>query len=245
MTDRSSVTSLPRYLSQRNYLCRNLRLAASSAIELRRSPRQPERPGLARGLLYLSAMYRPRTDLELTLDRYDEISDELKRLYGDDFELLAGTHHARFLPADTPIHVISRIFQGRHLLRPERALNRIVAGVIGRAQRTYPEVKLFAHAFLSTHVHLMLQGPPCDVVSFIGFIKREISRRWGAYPGINWPGTMWHDYLATALPTLQSQVVCLKYILSQAVKEGLVAKAQLWPGVHAAKQLLAGSALTT
>jgi len=161
----------------------------------------------------------PDPDVPVNLDRHDQTVNELRRLYGDDFELLAGTHHARYLPADTPFHIISRVFQGRYLLRPDRPLNRIIAGVIGRAQQTYPAVKLFAHAFMSNHVHMMLQGPTRDLVSFIAFVKREISRRWGEHPGINWPGAMWHDYIATALPTPQSQVVCLKYILSQGVKD--------------------------
>ena len=182
---------------------------------------------------------RSRTSAE----RHNQVITELKRLYGDDFELVTGKHCARYLPDNVPFHVISRVFQGRHLLRPGRALNRIIAGVIGRAQADFPNVRLFAYAFLSNHVHLMLQGPTCEVVSFIAFVKREISRRWGAYPGINWPGAMWHGYIATALPTPESQVTCLKYILSQGVKEKLVAKPQLWPGVHAAKQLLSGASL--
>ena len=54
---------------------------------------------------------------------------------------------------------------------------------------------------------------------------------------------MWSEYISTALPTENSQIQCLKYILSQGVKEGLVAAPQLWPGVHASKQLLAGTPL--
>ncbi len=68
-------------------------------------------------------------------------------------------------------------------------------------------------------MHMMLQGPAHQVPAFVGFVKREISRRWGGKPWINWPGTMWHGYLATALPTVESQENCLAYILSQAVKE--------------------------
>jgi hypothetical protein len=54
---------------------------------------------------------------------------------------------------------------------------------------------------------------------------------------------MWEEYLSTALPTNDSQIKCLRYILSHGVKEMLVARCQLWPGVHAAKQLLTGSKL--
>jgi REP element-mobilizing transposase RayT len=154
--------------------------------------------------------------------------------------MLAGRHHARFIDPDVPIHVISRVFQGRHLLRPSRQLNSIVVGVVGRALERYRAVRLYAMAFLSNHVHFMLQGPPQEVPAFIGFIKREISRRWGHRPEVGWHGAMWHEYLATALPTPASQVRCLKYVLSQGVKEGLVARPQDWPGVHCATPLLSG-----
>ena len=184
------------------------------------------------------------TAIDTTTDTLDNVIDELRRLYGDDFRLFAGVHHARYLPADVAFHVISRVFQGRYLLRPGRQLNRIIGGVIGRAQHVFPSIKLFANAFLSNHMHLMLQGPAPDVAAFVGFVKREISRRWGAHPDINWPGTMWHGYIATALPSPQSQIACFKYVLSQGVKEGLVAKPQLWPGIHSAKQLLSGANLT-
>lgn len=151
-----------------------------------------------------------------------------------------GLHHARFIDPETPVHIISRVFQGRHLLRPCDDLNALIVGVVGRAQRHYVSVHLYAMAFLSNHVHFMVQGPPGQVASFVGFIKREISRRWGRRAQVGWHGTMWHEYLAAALPTPQSQVRCLKYILSQGVKEGLVTRPQDWPGVHCARSLATG-----
>ena len=111
---------------------------------------------------------------------------------------------------------------------------------MGRAQRHYASVRLYAMAFLSNHVHFMLQGQPGEVAAFVGFIKREISRRWGRRAHVGWHGTMWHEYLAAALPTPESQVRCLKYILSQGVKEGLVSRPEDWPGVHCARSLITG-----
>lgn len=151
--------------------------------------------------------------------------------------LLAGSHYARYIDKDVPMHVISRVIQGRYLLRPCTELNEIINGVVGRAQERYKNVLLYAMAFMSNHAHFMLQGPPEEVPAFIGFVKREISYRWGRARGINWPGPMWHEYIASALPTAESQVLCLRYVLSQGVKEGLVARAQEWPGVHCAGAL--------
>jgi hypothetical protein len=87
-------------------------------------------------------------------------------------------------------------------------------------------------------MHMMLQGPPRQIVSFIAYVKREISYRWGQRPEVRWPGTMWCSYICTALPTPESQTRCLEYILGHGVKEGLVAKPQLWPGINSAGPLL-------
>ncbi len=154
-----------------------------------------------------------------------------------------GRHHARFIDGSVPFHVVSRVFQGRHLLRPSRELNSIVVGVFGRALELYSQVQLYALAVMSNHIHIMLQGPPHQVPAFVGFIKREISRRWGHRPDVGWHGTMWHEYNARGLPTAESQEHCLKYILSQGVKEGLVKRPEEWPGVHCAHALVTGAPL--
>lgn len=136
-------------------------------------------------------------------------------------------------------HIISRTFQGAMLLTPSGALNEIVAGVIARAQELYQEVQLYTHAFLSNHFHMMLKGPPEQIPAFIGFVKGEISRRWGRE--IGWQDGLWGaPYSSTALPTAEDQLRCYEYILSQGVKEGLVEKPEEWPGLHAAKQLFMG-----
>ncbi len=157
--------------------------------------------------------------------------------------LFAGGHHARLIDERVPYHVISRVFQGRHLLRPGRELNEIIIGVVAKARDIFPSVKLFGLAFLSNHVHMMLQGASHELPAFIGFIKREISRRWGGRSDVRWPGTMWHKYLATALPTDESQAQCLAYILAQGAKEHLVDRPQDWPGVHVAKAFMSNGTL--
>ena len=98
--------------------------------------------------------------------------------------------------------------------------------------------------FVSNHVHMMVEGNPTAIVGFIRDVKREISIRVGRLPHLKWSGTMWHGpYLATALPTHESQIKCLRYVLSNGVKEGLVDRPEQWPGIHSAKQLLSGKKL--
>ncbi len=155
--------------------------------------------------------------------------------------LLSGYHHARYFREDVPLHVISRTIQGFGLLVPRGDLNKIIVGVVARALTNYSSVRIYALVVLSNHIHAMVRGKPGEVSNFIGFVKREISRRWG--PKVNWQGTMWDEYESSALPTAASQVNCLRYILSQGVKEGLVARPEQWPGVHCAHSLMTGEPL--
>lgn len=154
--------------------------------------------------------------------------------------LLRGVKHARFHDPSVAYHVLLRCFQGRLLLRPDRRriLNRIVAGVIGRARERWPDVRLCAHAWLSNHAHLMIQGPPRDLPVFVGFIEREISRRWGTR--IGWPDRMWQRYESTALVGPDSELRAFRYVLAQGAKEHLVASPLHWPGVYCATDLLRG-----
>ena len=154
----------------------------------------------------------------------------------------AGAHYARYLEPGVPYHIISRVFQGRCLLVPDDHINDVIVGVLSRARELYPHIRLFAIACMSNHIHAMLTGPAHNVAAFLAFVKREISRRLA--PHCDWyGGTMWNEYLASALPTPDSQEQALRYILAQGVKEELVERAQDWPGVHAAKVLATGAPL--
>lgn len=158
----------------------------------------------------------------------------------DELKLFAGGHHARFIDESTPMHLISKTFQSRFLLVPCAELNNLIAGVVGRAQIVYPAVSLHAIVFMSNHLHAIATGPANELPAFMGFIKREISRRWGGRPDVDWRGGMWSGLVATALPTPESQVNALRYVLSQGVKEDLVERPELWPGVQSVRALVDG-----
>ena len=152
--------------------------------------------------------------------------------------------HGRFIAPDVTYHVVFKTLQSRFLLRPDDRgeLRDLVTGVIARARRNWPAVSLFAATFLSTHAHMLLQGPPAAVAAFIGFTKREISRRWG--PKVGWSGPMWDRYHATAVITEAAQERCLKYVLAQSVKELLCARPEDWPGFHCAPALMTGEPMS-
>jgi REP element-mobilizing transposase RayT len=147
--------------------------------------------------------------------------------------------HARYLQSGMVYHIISKTLRGQFLLAPKKGVSLLCGGVVAMARQNWPEVKLYGFAFMSNHIHLMVSGRGNEVSSFVGFIKREISRRLGQRYKL--PGTFWHQrFVATALPTEESQVKCLKYILSQGVKEDLVERPEHWPGLHCAKYLTTG-----
>ena len=152
--------------------------------------------------------------------------------------------HARFHQPGVVYHVLSKTIRGEFLLAPKKDVTRLCAGVVARAQKNWPAVKLYGFAFMSNHFHIMVSGTNFyDISGFVGFIKREISRRLGEKYKLS--GPFWNErFVSTALPTNESQEKCLSYILSQGVKENLVSHPCDWPGLHCAKALLKGASIS-
>jgi REP element-mobilizing transposase RayT len=147
--------------------------------------------------------------------------------------------HARFHAPGVPYHIISKTMRGEFSLTPHQNIAEICAGVVAKAEENWPEIDLQAYAFMSNHMHLIVSAESNQISKFVGFIKREISRRVGKK--INMPGSLWGPrFVSTALPTPASQVECLRYILSHGTKEDLVAHPRDWPGLHCAEALLTG-----
>jgi len=63
------------------------------------------------------------------------------------------------------------------------------------------------------HARFIDPGVPYHVIS------RVFQGRCLLAPHCDWSGTMWDEYVATALPTADSQAQCLRYILGQGVKD--------------------------
>ncbi len=151
--------------------------------------------------------------------------------------------HARFHQPGLPYHVMSKTAGGAFLLTPKPGIRDLCAGVVGKAQENYPNTRLYAYAFMSNHIHLIISGESQDISGFMAFIKREISRRIGIK--YNLKGPKWQSrYTSTALPTPESQEGCLRYVLAQSVKENLVSHPYHWPGLHCAKPLCTGKDLS-
>ncbi len=151
----------------------------------------------------------------------------------------------RFIPeGGALVEVTCRTLQSRFLLRPGRALDEIIVGVLGRAQRRY-EVCFCGYMFASNHYHFLLDVDNArQLARFMGYVNskiaREISRLYG------WKDKVWsRRYQAIVVSSEEgAQIERLKYLLANGVKEGLVARPQDWPGVHVARALIQGEDLT-
>lgn len=147
----------------------------------------------------------------------------------------------RFIPqGGALVEVTVRTFQSRYLLRPGPNLNEIIGGVLGRAQARQP-VRCHAAVFMSNHFHLLLSvNDARQLADFMEFLNSNLAREVNRLH--EWQGDVWEQrYRAILVSTeVAAQIDRLRYLLSHGVKEGLVAHARDWPGVHCVREILAG-----
>ena len=148
-------------------------------------------------------------------------------------------HHVRSIESNCAYHIMSKTWGGLYLMAPKDRVREIIIGILAKAKEKYPMIKLYYAVFLSNHFHMMVQGANPDFSCFVGFIKREISKRIGIHHDLS--GTFWGGrFDDTALPTENSTVDCLIYLLSQGPKEDLVERPQDWPGMQGVNHLMFG-----
>lgn len=150
----------------------------------------------------------------------------------------------RYIPqGGALVEVTCRTVQGRLLLRPSRKLNETVIGALARARKLYP-VELSGAVYLSNHCHLLVWVEEVEhLAGFMGHLNGNLAREVCRLHG--WSDKVWaRRYQAIPVSDEhEAQVARFKYLLSQGVKEGLVARPHHWPGVHCAKSLLSGEPL--
>ena len=136
------------------------------------------------------------------------------------------------------LEVTVRTIQARFLLRPSVALNEVILGVLGRAQRLH-EVELCSFAFASGHFHLLVRVNDAKrLASFMCYLNSNLARE--VCRLADWGDKVWaRRYRAIEISDEpEAQRERMKYILAHGVKEFLVEKVRDWPGVHAARALL-------
>jgi len=150
----------------------------------------------------------------------------------------------RFIPSGgSLVEVTNRTIQGRFLLRPSAELNRLLIGVLGRAQRIYG-VRLHACVVLSNHYHLLLTVENArQLAKFVGYFQGNLAKEAGRLH--RWRGPFWHRRYQHIVVSdePEAQIARLRYIMANSCKENLVSSPLDWPGVSSIRPLLDGARL--
>ncbi len=139
--------------------------------------------------------------------------------------------------------ITTSTINGEFLLRPSDEVNRIVLGVIGRAQ-DLTGVRIHGFVFLSTHYHLLISVRNTRQKSaFMRMLNGNLSKKLNHHHQRT--GTMWHRRFRAigVAADRETQESRMRYILAHGVKEGLVARTTDWPGASALPWLLRGDKL--
>lgn len=94
---------------------------------------------------------------------------------------------------------------------------------------------------MSNHFHLLLSvDDACQLAHFMEFLNSNLAREVNRLH--DWKGDVWEQRYRAILVSAEeaAQASRLRYLLSHGVKEGLVAHAREWPGVHSVREMLAG-----
>jgi REP element-mobilizing transposase RayT len=132
-----------------------------------------------------------------------------------------------------PLFVTNRLAQGLPLV-PNDFINRILSGILARAQERTPSIAICDWNFLQNHYHgiIVPRGNPADVASFMNYIDGEIAKAVKALLGIPYNVKVWAQrYHAAILVDPQAVINKLAYIALNPVAAEFVEKAEDWYGV--------------
>lgn len=156
-------------------------------------------------------------------------------------------HENRYIPDDTVVfELTARTTQGMLAFVPDPQLVEEWIGVLSMACERWPTVRLHQICVLSNHFHALS--------SVAGDSRVEDRARWTSYVQANTArvaqrhhgleGRIWARRYR-AIPVLDEASIRARsqYIMAQAVRAGLVAKPNQWPGLNCADALCRGAEL--
>lgn len=143
-----------------------------------------------------------------------------------------------FIPPDSLVEFTVRTRKGRSLFRPNRQLMELVHGVIGRALSLF-DVRMHQFVFLSNHQHQLLRvADATQACGYIGYVNRNTAI--AAKKVTGWNDDVWSHTSIVPILDDNASIARFRYILSNGVKEGLVASPLDWPGPSSTQSLLEG-----
>jgi REP element-mobilizing transposase RayT len=148
----------------------------------------------------------------------------------------------RYVPPGSVVEVTARTAGSRFLLRPGPTTNSLIVGVLGRAQELYG-MHIFAVSVMSNHLHALLGVEHAgQLAAFMQHALANIAKEIGRHH--RWRGPFWsRRYRSIVVADSKSQVDRLRYVLCQGLKEGLIERADRWPGVSSVAPLTLGTSL--
>jgi len=134
--------------------------------------------------------------------------------------------------------ITSRTIEGALFLRPSHAVNNTIGSVLADAQERFG-IELFDYVFLSNHMHLAARSDQSRLPEFMQYLKANIAVAINRM--LNRRGHLWEQrYSASPILDEGAQAERAAYIYGHGVKEGLVERAEDWPGVASLKVRLTG-----
>jgi REP element-mobilizing transposase RayT len=143
------------------------------------------------------------------------------------------------LPGD--IHLVTnRCFQGRLLMLPNKKINFIIGYWFARALKKYGQgLKIYAFVFLSNHLHILLRDTQGSLAAFMCYFESNVARAVNEARGRK--GAFWENHYDDKI--IDGEGEFLKkytYVTCNAVKAGLVNRAEEWIGWCSTEHALNG-----
>src|SRR5207253_10983964 len=103
--------------------------------------------------------------------------------------------------------------------------------------------RIFGVVVMSNHLHALLGvSDAAQLAGFMQHVLANIAKEVGRHH--RWSGPFWsRRYRSIVVADAESQVKRLRYIRCQGLKEGLVERAERWPGVSSVKVTTKGGRL--
>ncbi len=140
------------------------------------------------------------------------------------------------------IHMVTnRCEEGRYFLLPATAVNEIICYWFTRTLASYGDgIEVYAFCFLSNHFHILLKDTKGTLAKFMGIFQsnvgKAINREIGRGPAHFWQGH-YDDQIIKGDKTFWNKYV---YVLTNAVKSGLVGRTEDWDGLNSFEAALTG-----
>lgn len=148
----------------------------------------------------------------------------------------------RLLEPNTCYFITNRTARSCFFMRPSPQTNNELGAALARSASIHG-VKVYAYVFASNHVHMIVSGNHETIPAFMRDFKSWSAKKVNRI--IGWSGSFWQRRYSSE-PILDDTALRGRYayIIQHGVKEGLVERPELWPGLHCVEQLRTGAART-